>query len=644
MRQVGGDSSRRLSVKLALVLCMIVAGLTSAKSDDPIASASSVMPSPTILFTQAKIILTEADVPPLGSASWQQQSLPDNWSASRPGVGGFAWYRIEFDLRPEQLKLSALYVPRISMNGVVMINGESLGGGSDFAEPMTRQWYRPQLFSVPEKLLKPGTNVIHYRIKAYANNKGGLSEMHFGPANLIEEKWSERYFWQVTSVQITSAITLGLSALALLGWWFMRWNAAYGYFSAAAFIWAIRNSHFLFTKIPIPSVYWDILVAVSLYWVLILNFMFVLRFSGLRLPLAEKLVLGFATVSPLMLWTAGELHVTSAISLCYVVLLFTGAYVLKVLLDVARRERSASTVLLFFASLVVYIFGAHDWINHRGALGFSEPYNLHFGAPILFIAVAWNMFTRFNAAQQEADELTRSLEVRVQQKNAELERSYEGMRATESTRMLTLERERIMRDMHDGVGSQLIVARQLAERGELKPDELATVLNECMDDLRLVIDSLEPTEGDLLNVIGNLRYRLTDRFARQGIDLKWEVSDFPPNVRLAPSGILHTLRIVQEAFANVLKHAGASEVVFSATLVPERSQVKLTVRDNGLGIANDQEKSERRGRGLANMKQRAAAVGGELHVSSSADGCIVTLILPLLFPAPLGVTAENRCR
>ena len=454
-----------------------------------------------------------------------------------------------------------------------------------------------------------------------------MSEIHFGLGQPIEEKWRKRYFWQVTSVQITSALTFSLGVMALLAWFLMRRNAAYGYFGASALVWAIRNTHFFISYIPIPAVYWEILAAVSLIWAMLLACMFGLRFDNMHLLKAERFVFSFAIASPFLLWAAGEMKLTFAVSMCYLVVLITVTYLVKVVFDVARRERTADTIMLFCAAIIVYFFGARDWFTHRDVLGFSEPYNLHFSASIFFIAVAWNMFHRFTLAQTEAENLNRSLETRVQQKSEALEQSYEQMRATESTRMLVLERERIMRDMHDGVGSQLIAARQLAERGELKPDELANVLNECMDDLRLVIDSLEPTEGDLLNVIGNLRYRLTDRFARQGIDLKWEVSEFPANVKLAPSGILHILRIA-------LKHANASEVIFSATLVPERQQVKLSVRDNGRGFAKDGANGGNRGRRLANMKQSAAAVGGEFDINSDAHGCVATLTLPLLNPAP----------
>ena len=318
---------------------------------------------------------------------------------------------------------------------------------------------------------------------------------------------------------------------------------------------ASRTTHLLVTDIPFAAVYWEILVATSMIWVLVLIFMFVLRFDNQRLPVAERLVWGFAIAAPFLLWTAGTLQLTFAISLSYLGLLFTGAYILKVFFDVARRERTVNASLSLLASIIVYSLGAGDWFTHRDILGFSEPYNLHFGAPILFTAVAWNMLNRYIKALAEADDLNHSLETRVQQKSVELERSHEQMRGVENVRMLTLECERNMPDMHDGVGSQLIAAHQFAERGVLNSDELAEVLGECIDHLRLVIDSLEPTDGDLLNVIGNLR-------------------------------------------------------------------------DDGHGIAQGGASHGRR-HGVANMKQRAATVGGDLHVGSDRGGCVVTLTLRL---------------
>jgi signal transduction histidine kinase len=625
--RVGARSAGLASLVLLGLFALALAAMALFENSKP-----SLNPATQVLH-QASFLLDESELPPPSHAKWQSQTLPDNWQLSRPGQIGTAWYRIEFVLTDKQLNLSALYVPRLSMAGAAFVNGEPVGGVAIDKSSITRQWYRPQLYTVPAKLLKSGVNVIHIRLSTLTHPKSGLSELYFGPVDAVTSLWEQRYFWQVTSVQITSALTLGLSTLALLAWCLRRWNTAYGYFGASALLWAVRDTHVLFTETPVSPALWEVGVATSIIWVLALIFMFVLRFAGQRLPVAERLLGLFALIAPLSLWMADESELRLVIAACNSVLLLMGAYVIKLLVDVARRERNVDAVLLLLASLAVYALGAHDWFTQRDVLGFSQPYNLHFGGPILFIAVAWNMFKRFTTAQAEADEMTRSLERRVQQKNVELELSFERMRVAESARLLVLERERIMRDMHDGVGSQLMAAHQLAKQGMLQADELTTVLGECLDDLRLVIDSLEPTDGDLLNVIGNLRYRLSDRFVRQGIELNWEIEDLPPLGRLAPCDILQILRIVQEAFANVLKHARASGVWFSASISADRSQVHLSVRDNGRGIAIDNAQPLRGGRGLANMQHRATAVGGALTVASEGQGTVVSLTLPLVAPA-----------
>ncbi len=137
-------------------------------------------------------------------------------------------------------------------------HGEFMGGDTRFDEPLPRYWYRPLYFPVPPKLLRQGINHLDIQIKAYSNNKRGLSEVYFGPVRKIEPFWATRYFWQVTSLQITSAITLGLSLLAFPSWTFLGWQPAYFFFGASALLWSLRNTHFLITEIPVSAFQWEL--------------------------------------------------------------------------------------------------------------------------------------------------------------------------------------------------------------------------------------------------------------------------------------------------------------------------------------------------------------------------------------------------
>jgi signal transduction histidine kinase len=579
------------------------------------------------LLTQAHILLTDSDVIPPDSAAWQTQTLPDNWNRTRPGVGGFAWYRIRFDLLPDQLKLCALYVPRLSMTGIAFINGEPIGGDARFDEPMSRQWYRPQLFAVPAKLLKPGENIINIRIKTYVNNKGGLSELHFGSSELIQTKWRNRYFWQITSVQMTSAVTLGLSALALIAWSLRGWSSAYGFFGAAAMLWGLRNTHFFFTSIPISAFYWEILVATSLVWVLILIFMFVLRFTNQRFPIIERLVWGFAIATPFLIWAAGTLKLTFAIGLCYTVVLLLGAYTLKLEFDVARRERSIGPILLFVASVLVYAMGFHDWVTQRDILGFSEPYNLHFGAPIFFTALAFNMFQRFRDAQTQATYLAQTLESRIQQKNVELQDSYESLRAAKEKQAAAQERSRIMQDMHDGLGSQLVSSLAMAQSGTLSAAQTSELLRSCIDDLRLAIDTSNESRDSLALALGNLRFRMEPRLKAAGIALQWNIQKLREDLPLPPEHQLPVLRIIQESITNTLKHANATTL--SVTVASSTRKLMIDISDDGQGFDMDAAKRKASGKGMNSLNKRARMRGAQLDITSTAKGTHTVLVVPL---------------
>jgi signal transduction histidine kinase len=178
--------------------------------------------------------------------------------------------------------------------------------------------------------------------------------------------------------------------------------------------------------------------------------------------------------------------------------------------------------------------------------------------------------------------------------------------------------------MHDGIGGQLISTLGLVEHGQCSNTDVAMALRECIDDLRLAIDSMQPVDDDLLPVLGNLRYRLEGRLQQQGIALDWQVGDVPKLPCLTPQNGLHILRIVQEAFTNVLKHARATSIRVSTNVEP--SAVAIPISDNGTGFATE---SAGHGHGLANMRERAHRIGGALEILPSPAGTTLSLQLPI---------------
>lgn len=235
----------------------------------------------------------------------------------------------------------------------------------------------------------------------------------------------------------------------------------------------------------------------------------------------------------------------------------------------------------------------------------------------LVFVYGWRVQSAIQSAMVErhvAQDLTTTLR-QQQQRLMEVERD----------RTLLLERQRLMRDMHDGLGSALTSSLAVVERGEARPAELALMLRECVDDLRSVIDSLEPAQNDLVALLATQRFRFGPRLEAAGIQLDWDMHDLPPLTWMGPPEALQVMRMMQEIFTNVVKHSDAQRVQVLAQQVG--ATVVVSIVDDGRGF--DLQASPT-GRGMRFLHQRAAGLNGTLNIASARDqGTTVQLSLPV---------------
>jgi signal transduction histidine kinase len=252
--------------------------------------------------------------------------------------------------------------------------------------------------------------------------------------------------------------------------------------------------------------------------------------------------------------------------------------------------------------------------------------------------MGWALLKRLLDSVQEAEGLNRSLEARVEEKHRELEQNYSRLNDIERQTAVAGERARMMQDMHDGLGSQLMTTLALVENRSLTQQEVAEALRGCIDDMRLTIDSLQPDDNDLASLLGNLRYRLEPRLKAAGIDLEWKVGELSPLAGAGPHALLQVLRIMQEAFTNVLKHSGATRVRVETR--ETRTEARLIVADNGTCGDRSQPSirngaaGPRRGRGLSNMQSRAQTLGARIERDHHEEGHSVELVFDLTERTP----------
>jgi signal transduction histidine kinase len=199
--------------------------------------------------------------------------------------------------------------------------------------------------------------------------------------------------------------------------------------------------------------------------------------------------------------------------------------------------------------------------------------------------------------------------------HGEVRRSHARQLAVQQREVALNERQRMMSDLHDGFGAQLIGSLRQLEGGQLGVDGAIAALRECIDDLRLTVDAHEPSARNLATLLGMLRHRMQPRLRAPGLLLHWRVDELPEGAALSAPQSLDLLRILQQGIANVLQHAEARELSIVARRLPR--QLEIAVEDDGKGL---DPMALQRGRGIASMQKRAARLGAELLLEGRAEG------------------------
>ncbi len=565
------------------------------------------------------------------------QLVPPGNDTPRPRTV-VTWYRVQLPPLAPSPEPRYLYVPRWKTDGQIAVYGD---GRLLYQSHANRLWNgsnHPLWIPLDETADAAPPRVLVLRIERLRATGGAISSLWLGSEAAIGWRYRVRDALQIQLPLMTSAAFLAVGLFALSVWLRQRRgspsDSLYLLFFIISVVSWVRSLHYYVGRhrLPLSDEWFGWLTVNSLFWLIASAHLFLVRLHRRRQPWLDRAVLGLAAAAgiftlPLFDTWPGA---TVLAPLAYLCVLAMGGVAFGFGLANAWRAGSRDGLLLAGWSLLGLLMGVYDWLlqnNHVSVEGSFLGAYAGVGAFFIFMAI---MFRRYTRAVEDVRRVNAGLEDSLQAREAELVQSHARLREVEQRQMLSQERQRLMQDMHDGLGSSLVSALRVVEGGRLSEADVAEVLKSCIDDLKLAIDSMEPVEADLLLLLATLRFRLGSRLESTGIVLRWEISDVPALDWLDPRNALHILRILQEAFANILKHAQASEI--RVTTAAGDGWVYVGIIDNGKGFAVAPA-LQNGGKGLANQRRRAQAIGGEVRWESSAAGTRLTLRLPQQRPA-----------
>jgi two-component system, NarL family, sensor histidine kinase UhpB len=285
-------------------------------------------------------------------------------------------------------------------------------------------------------------------------------------------------------------------------------------------------------------------------------------------------------------------------------------------------ERLVLTVSFSFFILdrMGSIFELHSLFD--ASLPLTLPWSPIVGVP-LGLSMILSLARQASEARRTVVQSNEILAAQLVQQNAKLEASYEAQKQMLQREVMLVERQRIVRDMHDGIGGQLLGLMMQVRGGGAQPLEIEQGLQASIADLRLIVDSMDSAEEGLAETLRSFEHRVRPQVEAAGIALEF-TAEVDEGIDLGPRPTLQVLRILQEAVTNAMRHAGAKRIAVEG-LAPAGGPIRIMIRDDGTGLPE----GYRRGRGLTSMETRARNLGGELTIASGAEGTCLTLEVPV---------------
>jgi len=199
----------------------------------------------------------------------------------------------------------------------------------------------------------------------------------------------------------------------------------------------------------------------------------------------------------------------------------------------------------------------------------------------------------------------------------------EQMRNLERERALEKERARIAQDLHDDLGASLSRISLLSDMAKAKPagqpsadvEKISELASQTLRALDEIVWAVRPGSDSLQSLVEYIAHFASELFKGGAVRCRLDLPDNLPNRSLPPEMRHNIFLIAKEALTNSMRHSAAREICVE--IKTSNDSLDLIIKDDGRGFDATGPLSSVDGNGLANMHNRAAAIGGKLELQAA---------------------------
>lgn len=571
------------------------------------------------------------------TTEWQTQRFPIG--AIRPWSKDPEEYEIKFLFDRDLIKSDRVYffIPQLPHGGSIYINGELVGETSNQETTQLITYaYHPFVVDLNITSLKPGMNEV--LIKTIVQDTGIVmpNGTWIGSINKIRKEFflnlnvthTARAFSAITMFTIIAFLTLILYFESKKG------GGGKTRLVNAKKIIAICVGIFIYTLLFFPASFpANAIPILTIIQVFSLTSIIAALFYGWMMliyaPVGRLIPILFVAgpAAVLLLYFGGVTEKAVAMELLSLYLAVLYSIPGLVMIRKLFSFKSLGDFLLWLCPITFYLIllpvVIHDFIVISGRLTPIHPFLtdvLHVPAfwtssslkvqylsgPLIVALLAYVLIELINYGNLQRS-LNETLQEKIEEKEIELKRSYTQIHEQEVSIARLNERSRIMRDLHDVLGSTLMIGTMNSRLPQFSARDANQLFQKAMNELRLMLNGFSGDEVSLIDAAETLVDQA--KHATDGkINISLAINREMPN--LGYEKTIHIIRIIQESLTNVIKHSGAT--VCQVTVDANATELWVTVKDNGIAFDYSKAIAVNAGKGLINVAHRAKELKAEL--------------------------------